>query len=178
MQRTTRTSASTLPTSEVLAVIHVMRQDLARRWTISELARIAHLSSSALYRAFMREVGTTPIDWLRQARVMRMAHLLRVSTDSMETIARAVGWSNRGHVTRQFKARTGLAPSHYQATTRQLASDECLSCDRRHHARRDTHALVCDGADSCAFLWAENSSQAVATSALEGRGTCTHAGSS
>lgn len=35
----------------------------------------------------MREVGTTPIDWLGQARVMRMAYLLRVSTDSMETIA-------------------------------------------------------------------------------------------
>lgn len=61
-QRTARASVATTQRSEVLAVIHMMRQDLARRWTISELARIAHLSPSALYRAFMREVETTPID--------------------------------------------------------------------------------------------------------------------
>lgn len=105
-----------------------MRQDLTRQWTISELARLAHLSPSALYRAFVREVGKTPIAWLGQARVVKMAHLLRESTDTTETIARKVGWRNRSHASRQFKAHTGMTPSQYRVASPPKSATICVLC--------------------------------------------------
>lgn len=98
-----------------------------------------------------------------------MAHLLRVLTDSMETIAAL--WVGAIVATQLDSSRPGPGWPH-RIIEPQLASWLVMSACRvtgGHHARRDTQALVCYGADSCAFLWTKISGQAVATSALEGR---------
>ncbi|WP_081582832.1 helix-turn-helix domain-containing protein [Corynebacterium timonense] len=93
-----------------------MRRDPSRRWRISELAAMVSLSPSALHRAFTQDVGMSPFTWLGRARTAEMARLLRESDGSVETIGRQVGWKNRGHATRQFKATVGMSPSNYRRT--------------------------------------------------------------
>lgn len=88
----------------VIAAVTVLRARLAEPWALSSLADEVHLSRSQLVRAFDSTVGTSPMAYLRQMRVERMA-LLLVSTDqSIAEVARSVGWRNQFHASQCFHA--------------------------------------------------------------------------
>lgn len=113
---------------EVSRIISAIRRDPSRRWRISELAAMVSLSPSALHRAFTRDVGMSPFTWLGRVRTAEMARLLREADGSMEAIGRQVGWKNRGHATRQFKARIGMTPSQYRVAVRRTRETVCRLC--------------------------------------------------
>jgi transcriptional regulator GlxA family with amidase domain len=75
---------------------------MAEKWTLDALADEVHLSRSQLIRAFDATVEISPMAYLRQMRVKRMARLL-VSTDlSVGEAARSVGWRNQFHASQCF----------------------------------------------------------------------------
>ncbi|WP_375489542.1 helix-turn-helix transcriptional regulator, partial [uncultured Mycobacterium sp.] len=75
----------------------MLRERIAEPWTLQALAEEIHLSRSQLVRAFDATVGMSPMAYLRQMRVERMARVL-VSTDlSIAEAARLVGWRNQFH---------------------------------------------------------------------------------
>ncbi|WP_369126457.1 helix-turn-helix domain-containing protein [Corynebacterium heidelbergense] len=76
------------------------------------------LSPSALHRAFTRDIGMSPFTWLGRVRTAEMARPLREPDGSVEAIGRQVGRENRGHATRQFKARIELTPSQCRVAVR------------------------------------------------------------
>lgn len=126
-----RTSAFPRATrAEVRTVLVGIHSDPSRGWTVSELAELACLSPSALYRAFVRDVGLTPMAWLGHIRVAEVARLLWETGDSVQVIARLVGWENRGHATRQFKMRMGMTPSQYRSARNHASGRTCLLCGR------------------------------------------------
>ncbi|GAB3924465.1 hypothetical protein GCM10011575_03560 [Microlunatus endophyticus] len=87
---------------------------LAEPWTLDTLAEQVHLSRSQLVRSFDATVGTSPMAFLRQMRVERMARLL-VSTDlSIAETARSVGWKNQFHASQCFHAAYGVSPTEYR----------------------------------------------------------------
>lgn len=98
----------------VVTAIGVLRDRLAEPWTLDSLAAEVHLSRSQLARAFDATVGTSPMAYLRQMRVERMARLL-VSTDlSVAEAARSVGWKNQFHASQCFHAHFGVSPTEYR----------------------------------------------------------------
>ena len=98
----------------VVVAIKVLRARLAEPWTLDALASEVHLSRSQLVRAFDATVGASPMAYLRQMRVERMARLL-VSTDlSVGEAARQVGWKNQFHASQCFHAHYGLSPTEYR----------------------------------------------------------------
>jgi AraC family L-rhamnose operon transcriptional activator RhaR len=87
---------------------------MAEQWTLDALADEVHLSRSQLVRAFDATVETSPMAYLRQMRVKRMARLL-VSTDlSVGEAARSVGWRNQFHASQCFHAHYGVSPTEYR----------------------------------------------------------------
>lgn len=94
-----------------------MRTDLARQWSLPELAKLVHLSSSQLGRVFVDSFGKTPIAYLSMLRAEQMARLLRTENMSVAQAARLVGWTSRNHAARLFRQAVGVTPSRY----RQLA---------------------------------------------------------
>lgn len=108
--------------------MRLMQSDLAHHWTLGELARHVHLSSSQLIRLFTREVGLPPISYLIALRVREMTRLLRETHHSVRDIARAVGWRNRAHAAEQFFKLTGQTPAECRAETRIRTVAECFWC--------------------------------------------------
>ena len=103
----------------VVAAVGVLRVRLAEPWTLDALASEVHLSRSQLVRSFDAATGMSPMAYLRQMRVERMARLL-VSTDlSVGEAARSVGWKNQFHASQCFHAACGVSPTEYRR--RQLA---------------------------------------------------------
>ena len=99
------------------AVGHVMRLlevDLARQWTLSELADAVHLTPGHMVRLFKGATGLPPMAYLAQVRAEHAAVLLLHSAEPVTGIGRAVGWPDQNYFARRFKAHYGLSATTYR----------------------------------------------------------------
>jgi AraC-like DNA-binding protein len=92
--------------------------------SIESLCSTAGLSRAAFIQRFTRGVGYSPIATLRELRMRRAAELLTADIDSVEKIARAVGYSSRSSFFRTFRQVYGTDPSAYRAARRQGLMDD------------------------------------------------------
>ena len=81
---------------------------------IPALARRAAMSPRNFARVFVREIGTTPADFIAQTRVEAARRRLEESHDGIEAIARACGFGTRESLRRAFLRRLNIAPSEYR----------------------------------------------------------------
>ncbi|MFO0665595.1 MAG: AraC family transcriptional regulator [Polyangiaceae bacterium] len=79
--------------------------------SVRELARSCHTSESTLLRAFQRELGTTPISYLRHRRLDESVLLLESGRYNVSEVAMRVGYTNLPAFTVAFQKRFGFAPS-------------------------------------------------------------------
>ncbi|OKK06566.1 hypothetical protein AMK26_11210 [Streptomyces sp. CB03234] len=86
------------------------RRQLSRR----EIAQRAGVSENHLGRLFHRELGLTLWDYLTRLRVLRAKERLRHSDESVQAVARAVGFHDRAYFSRVFRKVTGVAPHVYR----------------------------------------------------------------
>ena len=98
--------------SETLAerLQHHLRDRLQQPASLASLARAMHMGRSAFARAFRSETGDTPMRWLRRRRVDRARHLLITTNDTLDAIARQVGFRDRFHCSRAVRSETGIPP--------------------------------------------------------------------
>jgi AraC family L-rhamnose operon transcriptional activator RhaR len=99
------------------AVRHAMRlleSDIARPWTLADLAGELHLAPAYLVRLFKEATGLPPKAYLAQLRAERAAVLLLNSDDPVTSVGRAVGWPDQNYFARRFKAHYGLNATTYR----------------------------------------------------------------
>lgn len=106
---------------EARKTAEMMRADLARRWTLAELAEVVHLSIPQFHRVFVDAYGKTPKTYLTMLRAVELARLLRETDLPIGVAMRQVGWNSRGEAARFFCQYVGLTPARYRATTRQYS---------------------------------------------------------
>ncbi|MUL77934.1 AraC family transcriptional regulator [Mycolicibacterium sp. CBMA 226] len=99
---------------QVLSAIH---QDLARPWSVAELAQMANLSRTAFAERFTRLLGCPPAGYLIDRRLDRAAQLLRTDTASVAAVAAAVGYSSEAGFSRAFSRRFGAPPLRWRNTS-------------------------------------------------------------
>lgn len=109
--------------AEARNVAQLLRLELARRWTVSDLADAVHLSSSQLRRVFVEAFGKSPIAYLTMLRTEQMARLLQATDSPISVIANAVGWSDPDFAARQFRRTIGASPSDYRRISRDAAAN-------------------------------------------------------
>lgn len=80
---------------------------------LQDLAAIGQLSAFHFQRMFRASYGVSPHGWVAHRRVERAKSMLR-GTDPIAQIASACGFSSQSHMTRAFKAGTGVTPSAYR----------------------------------------------------------------
>jgi len=88
--------------------------DLARSWTLDELADIACMSGEHLRRLCRKELGRSPMQHLTHLRLQRARHLLSVTDDKVEVIARAVGFESAFTFSNTFNKWIGWRPSEFR----------------------------------------------------------------
>jgi len=90
----------------------------AHQWTIDELAREVGLSRSSLAERFSQMVGQAPMQYLTQWRMQVAAGLLSGGTDSVNAIAREVGYASEAAFSRVFKKTVGTPPATWRRQQR------------------------------------------------------------
>ncbi|MEZ5102105.1 MAG: helix-turn-helix transcriptional regulator [Thermoleophilia bacterium] len=85
--------------------------------TVRAAAAAAGWSERALQRLFRDEVGMSPKQAIRRARLQEAAaRLERGEPTSLAVLARALGYSDQAHLTRDFRAATGRTPAAFRRT--------------------------------------------------------------
>lgn len=79
---------------------------------INELAKEYGLSSRTLLRYFNKYLNTTPTNFITKKRIEK-AQILFQSSNQINQIARAVGFSDPLYFSTVFKKHTGLSPSQF-----------------------------------------------------------------
>ena len=78
---------------ERLAVaLRCMHAEMARPWTVVQLATAAALSRSAFFARFHRAVGVAPMEYLLAWRMASAKHLLERKEGGVAEVAGKVGW--------------------------------------------------------------------------------------
>lgn len=97
--------------SKALSAIHTSPQD---KWRVEDLAQIAGMSRSAFAKKFQNEIGRTPIEYLRDWRLMRARRLLSSTNFSINEIAEQCGYDSLPSFSKLFKNRFDIGPSAYR----------------------------------------------------------------
>ncbi|NUW41839.1 AraC family transcriptional regulator [Nonomuraea rhodomycinica] len=109
-------AALTHPT--VMRVVRMVEADLAREWTLGELAGTVGLSPAYLVRLFKSATGLPPMAYLARLRVETAADLLLRTDEPVTSIAQAVGWADQSYFARRFKGYYGLSATTYRTRFR------------------------------------------------------------
>jgi AraC-like DNA-binding protein len=89
-----------------------IQDNFARPIALSDLGRIANLSSFHLHRVFCRQIGMPPHAYQTQVRINRAKELVRKRWPLSE-IALATGFADQSHLTRHFRRLVGITPGRY-----------------------------------------------------------------
>ncbi|WP_067673511.1 AraC family transcriptional regulator [Nocardia miyunensis] len=95
-----------------------LHQDPARAWTTDLLATELAVSRTTLARRFRTVAGETPGSYLTRWRMDLAAIRLRDTDDTLEVIARAVGYTSVPAFSRAFRRDRGQAPGTYRHAIR------------------------------------------------------------
>jgi AraC-like DNA-binding protein len=83
-------------------------------WTLDELARTAGTSRSVLAERFLKLVGSSPMQYLTQWRMLLAANLLRGSNAPLARIAEEVGYQTDTAFGRAFRREYGAPPAAWR----------------------------------------------------------------
>ncbi|NBE93072.1 AraC family transcriptional regulator [Nonomuraea sp. KC401] len=94
--------------------LRLLHEDPAHPWTLVGLAERTGVSRASLSRRFTALVGEAPIAYLTGWRITLAADLLRTTDDTVETIARRVGYANAFALSVAFKRLRGISPTAHR----------------------------------------------------------------
>jgi len=98
----------------ILLLKKQMLANLQHTPTVKQMAQSVNLSEPHLQQLFKREVGTSPIQYLRNERLGKARKLLEESFMRVKEIGFTVGMSDQSRFVRDFKQEFGASPSKYR----------------------------------------------------------------
>ena len=105
---------ATAPTG-VAQALALMASDLARAWTVQELADAVAVSRAHLSRLFRDAVGRPPIAHLGVLRAEAAAARLLRTAEPVSAVGAAVGWGDPNYFARRFRAHFGTSPTAFRS---------------------------------------------------------------
>lgn len=106
--------ARLLNRESLAALLDKIRKRLADPWRVSELARQAAMSERTFIRRFRSTTGTSPGDWITQARIERARELLESTALSLDLIAERCGLGTPATLRHHFRKKLGVSPALYR----------------------------------------------------------------
>jgi AraC-like DNA-binding protein len=100
------------------AALNALHKSPAQAWTLEELARTAGTSRSVLAERFQLLVGSSPIQYLTQWRMLLASNLLCRSNAPLARIAEEVGYQTDTAFSRAFRREFGAPPAAWRRDQR------------------------------------------------------------
>ncbi|GAA1602118.1 AraC family transcriptional regulator [Kribbella hippodromi] len=94
--------------------LRLLHEDPAYPWNVTELAERVGVSRASLARRFTALVGEAPMSYLTGWRITLAADQLRSTKDTVEAIARRVGYANAFALSVAFKRVRGTTPTAHR----------------------------------------------------------------
>ncbi len=110
--------------AKILPALAHLEQDFAQDDSVEDYAKLCNLSTYHFIRTFRRYTGMSPCRYRAKLRIERACELLQDRTQSVEAVAKQVGYADPIHFSKQFKQYTGCAPRSYRKTASQPTSKE------------------------------------------------------
>jgi AraC family L-rhamnose operon transcriptional activator RhaR len=98
----------------VLKGANLLESEVARDWTLPELAGLLHLNPAYFVRLFKKHTGLSPMAYLNRQRAERAANLLVETQKPIAEIAQEVGWADQNYFARCFKSHFGMSGKVYR----------------------------------------------------------------
>jgi AraC-like DNA-binding protein len=102
-----------LADAQLAPAMRQMHGQLARSWTVVQLAKRAALSRSAFFDRFARTVGLAPMEYLLAWRMAVAKDLLRRHDFALAEVAERVGYSSASTFSTAFSRHVGQSPGRY-----------------------------------------------------------------
>ena len=99
---------------QLAPAIREMHAQLARSWTVAQLAKTAALSRSAFFARFMRTVGLPPMEYLLAWRMEVAKDLFRRQDVGIADVAERVGYGSASTFSTAFSRHVGQPPGRYR----------------------------------------------------------------
>lgn len=100
----------------IAATLEWLEAQLDRTVVVEEMARRAGMSKRTFARRFVEETGTTPGQWLIEARTRRARELLETTPLPIEEIAARTGFADPSGLRDRFRRILGVSPQRYRAS--------------------------------------------------------------
>ena len=122
--------------AQLASAMRQMHGQLARAWTVAQLAKTAALSRSAFFDRFTRTVGLPPMEYLLAWRMAVAKDLLRRHDVGLAEVAERVGYGSASTFSTAFSRHVGRP----RVATRASARSRLLQSAEREGERR--HASI------------------------------------
>lgn len=105
----------------VSAALRAIHADVARGWTVAELAQLAAMSRSAFAARFKACLGCAPMEYLARWRMRLAQDALSRGGVPLDRLAEQVGYESASALSTAFRKRIGCAPGAFARQQAQLA---------------------------------------------------------
>lgn len=103
------------PRLSLLRLLPTLRREPGRRWQVTEMAGLCHLSEAAFARQFRALTGLSPHQWLKRERLSEARRLMLASpTAALTEIALHCGFHDAAHFSRAFRQEQGCSPREWR----------------------------------------------------------------
>ncbi len=99
-----------LSDSRLGRVLRVIHEDIARTWTVAQLAGVAGMSRAAFSAEFTRRVGQPPLAYVRAWRLTIARAALAGGEETVASIANKVGYTSQSAFGHAFRRAFGSPP--------------------------------------------------------------------
>lgn len=98
----------------LLPVLSFIRAHLPERFTVAELATLAHLSVPRFHVLFRQWLGRAPMDHVRHLRLSEASRRLAATDEPLRVVAEQTGFCSPFHLSREFRRTFGHSPAAYR----------------------------------------------------------------
>ena len=102
-----------LSDARLAPALRQMHTQLARSWTVPQLAKTAALSRSTFFERFTRHIGLSPMEYLLAWRMAVAKDLLRRHDLAIDEVAERVGYASASTFSTAFTRHVGTPPGRY-----------------------------------------------------------------
>lgn len=98
------------PSPQVMAAMHRLQRDFKKPIKVEALAETAQMSTSVFHRQFKALTSLSPLQYLKQLRLLEARRLLLSKAINVEAAAYAVGYESPSQFSREYARLFGLPP--------------------------------------------------------------------
>ncbi|WP_066219683.1 AraC family transcriptional regulator [Formosa haliotis] len=99
----------------VLVVLRFIEANIEEKLSNSELAELVNMAPNSFSRLFKEEMHVTLHSFIQNRKIAKACEIFEHTNETIEGISFKLGFSDRYHFSRVFKAITGLSPALYKS---------------------------------------------------------------